>query len=67
MERGIDGGTTSEVEKVTWRERPATPCSSNPVYRLIFYSLRHKSTAIPARKNTTLFLQMQALDRDEPK
>jgi hypothetical protein len=65
MKRGINGGTASEVEKVARRECPATPRSSNPVYCLIFYSLRHTSTAMSARKNTTIFLQMQALDGDE--
>jgi hypothetical protein len=65
MKRRIDGGTASEIEKVAWRERPATPRSSNPAYCLIFYSLRYTSTAVPARKITTLFLQMQALDGDE--
>jgi hypothetical protein len=33
----------------------------------MFYSLRYTSTAISARKNATLFLQMQALDGDEHK
>jgi len=62
MKRGINRGTASKVQKVRWRECPATPRSPNPVYRLIFYSLRHTSTATSARKTTAIFLQMQTID-----
>jgi hypothetical protein len=42
VERGIDSGAASEVQKVAWRECPPSSGSSNSVFSLIFNRLAHK-------------------------
>jgi hypothetical protein len=63
VERGIDSGAASEVQKVAWRECPPSYGSSNSVFSLIFNRLARIESTQSARKNITLFLQMQAMIR----
>jgi hypothetical protein len=41
VERGIDSGAASEVQKVAWRECPPYSGSPDPVFSLIFNRLAH--------------------------
>jgi hypothetical protein len=63
VERGIDSGAASEVQKVAWRKCPPSPGPSNSIFSLIFNRLAHIESTQSARKNTTIFLQMQAMIR----
>jgi hypothetical protein len=49
VERGIDSGAASEVQKVAWRECPPSSGSSNSVFSLIFNRLVHKEHTQSAR------------------
>src|ERR1035437_736368 len=65
VERRIHSGAASEVQEVARRKRPPSSHSSNSVFSLVFNCLAHIKPTHSARKNTTLFLQMQAMIRME--
>jgi len=57
MQRGIDGRTSSQIGKIRLGEGPPPPVAVDPAKYLLFNELLHSEASIPARKNTTFFLQ----------
>ena len=65
VERRIDSGAASEVQKVARRKCPPSSGSSNPIFCLILNCLAHIYLIHSARKNSTYSLQMQEMTRME--
>jgi hypothetical protein len=57
MQRGIDCRTSSQIGKIRLGEGPPPPVAIDPAKYLLLNGLLHSDTPVPARKNTTFFLQ----------
>ena len=57
MQRGIDCRTSSQIGKIRLGEGPPPPIAIDPAKYLLLNGLLHSDTPVPARKNTTFFLQ----------
>jgi site-specific recombinase XerD len=49
VKRGIDGRAASEVQEVTWRERPPSTCPTDSIGNRIFNRLAHIESPLSAR------------------
>jgi hypothetical protein len=63
MQGGIDRRTGSQIGKVRLGEGPPPPVAVDSAKYLLFKGLLHFATPLPARKNTTFFLQGKGLIR----
>ena len=57
MQRGIDCRTSSQIGKIRLGEGPPPPIAIDPAKYLLLNDLLHFDASVPARKNTTFFLQ----------
>src|ERR1700683_365505 len=57
VQRGIDCRTSSKIGKIHLGEGPPPPISIDPAKYLMLSGLLHYGAPVPARKNTTFFLQ----------